>query len=195
MHQSLIHFLTHFYCAFSSAFAFDAFAFVFDAFATLTFLTFVFADLSSGSALSSGLGSGCSGSGCSGFELCWAFVEVVTFAPVTFAPVTFVTGGKSVQSLLEQDRNVGLQVHHPNALVGPVLVVGVQAHQEQVGHALAVVPLQNGLVRIQLKAVVPVVRVRDVRDEGGVRVVLGAKRHLLDFLAALPVVNAQRAVG
>ena len=185
MHQSLIHFLTHFYCAFSSAFAF-----AFDAFATLTFLTFVFADLSSGSALRSALRS-VLGSGLgSGFELSWAFVEVVAFAPDTF-----VTGGKSVQSLLEQDRNVGLQVHYPNALVGPVLVVGVQAHQEQVSHALAVVPLQNGLVRIQLQAVVPVVRVRNVRDQGGVRVVLGAERHLLDFLGALPVVNAQRAVG
>ena len=180
MHQSLIHFLTHFYCAFSSAFAFDAFAFAFDAFATLAFLAFAFTDLRSDSVLSSGLGSGCSGS-----DLSWAFV--------TF--VTFVEGGKSVQSLIEQGRNVGLQVHYPNALVGPVLVVGVQAHQEQVGHAFAVVPLQNGLVRVQLQTVVPVVRVRDVRDERGVRVVLGAKRHLLDFLAALPVVNAQRAVG
>jgi len=151
-------------------------------FATLTFLAFATLTVASGlfADLSSGLGSGCSGS-----DLSWAFV--------TF--VTFVEGGKSVQSLIEQGRNVGLQVHYPNALVGPVLVVGVQAHQEQVGHALAVVPLQNGLVGVQLQAVVPVVRVRDVRDEGGVRVVLGAKRHLLDFLAALPVVNAERAVG
>ena len=106
-----------------------------------------------------------------------------------------MAGGKSVQPLLEERREFGLQVHHPDALVGPVLVVRVQAHQEQVGHALAVVPLQNGLVRVQLQAVVPVVRVRDVRDDGIVRVVLGAERHLLDFLAALPVVNAQRAVG
>ena len=98
-------------------------------------------------------------------------------------------------SFLKQRRHFGLQVHHPNALVGPVLVVGVQAHQEQVSHALAVIPLQKGLVRVQLQAVVPVVRVRDVRDEGIVRVVLRAERHLLDFLAALPVVNAERAVG
>ena len=108
MHQSLIHFLTHFYCAFSSAFAFDAFAFAFDAFdafATLASgLAFAFTDLRSDSVLSSGLGSGCSGSD---LRACVAFV--------TF--VTFVEGGKSVQSLFEQGRNVGLQVHHPNALV------------------------------------------------------------------------------
>ena len=105
MHQSLIHFLTHFYCAFSSAFAFDAFAFAFDAFdafATLASgLAFAFTDLRSDSVLSSGLGSGCSGSD---LRACVAFV-------------TFVEGGKSVQSLFEQGRNVGLQVHHPNALV------------------------------------------------------------------------------
>ncbi len=71
----------------------------------------------------------------------------------------------------------------------------MQAHQEQVGDALAVAALQNGLVRVELQAVVPVVGVRDVRDHGIRRVVLGAKRRLLDFLAALPVVNAERAVG
>ena len=70
----------------------------------------------------------------------------------------------------------------------------MQAHQEQVGHALAVAPLQNRFVRVQLQAVVPVVRVRNVRDQGVVRVILRAKWHLLDFLAPLPVVNAQRAV-
>ena len=95
----------------------------------------------------------------------------------------------------KQRRHFGLQVHHPDALVRPVLVVWVQAHQEQVGDALAVAALQNGLVRVQLQAVVPVVGVRDVRNHGIRRVVLGAKRHLLDFLAALPVVNAERAVG
>ena len=70
----------------------------------------------------------------------------------------------------------------------------MQAHQDQVGDALAVAALQNGLVRVQLEAVVPVVGVRHVRDEGTARVVLGAERHLLNFLAALPVVNAERAV-
>ena len=114
------------------------------------------------------------------------------FGALLFGPLLF--GALLFGALLKQRRHFRLQVRHPDALVRPVLVVGVQAHQEQVGDALAVAALQNGLVRVQLQAVVPVVGVWHVRDEGTARVVLGAEGDLLNFLAALPVVNAQRAV-